>query len=69
MRFFDGADWLEEWDAANYGYSLPLAVEVTLEMDTPSPVDSTRNYSVRQVIPLANARPDQIDAALNGEAQ
>ena len=69
VRFFDGADWLDEWDSADYGNSLPLAVEITLEMDSLSPVDSTRNYTVRQVIPLANARPDQIDAALNGEEQ
>ena len=69
LRFFDGADWLDDWDAANYGYSLPLAVEITLELDAISPVDPSRNYSVRQVIPMANARPDQIESALSGEAQ
>lgn len=69
VRFYDGADWLDEWDSANYGNSLPLAIEITLELDAPSPVDSTHNYSARRVIPLANARPDQIESALNGEAQ
>jgi len=35
LRYFDGAEWLESWDSTLQGDVLPLAVEVTLQMDAP----------------------------------
>lgn len=32
VRYFDGSDWLDNWDSVNQGDLLPLAVEVSLEV-------------------------------------
>ena len=68
-RYHDGAAWVEEWDSTEYGNSLPLAVEITLELEASSLSDESQPYRVRQVIPLAGARLDQIEAAASGEVQ
>lgn len=31
FRYYDGADWLETWDAATQGNAIPVAVEVTCD--------------------------------------
>lgn len=69
LRYHDGTTWLDEWDSSEYGNSLPLAVEVALELAAPSLTDADQPYRMAQVIPLSNARPDQIEAALSGEGQ
>jgi prepilin-type N-terminal cleavage/methylation domain-containing protein len=35
LRYFDGADWLDEWDSTADANSLPLAVEIDLEVAHP----------------------------------
>lgn len=60
LRFFTGLDWVDEWDSTLYGDSLPLAVEVTIEMNAPSPHDPIQPYRATHVIPLPCARPDLI---------
>lgn len=52
VRYFDGYDWLDEWDSELLGDAMPLAVEIVLEFDQPAPTDPSRNYRLRQVIPL-----------------
>jgi general secretion pathway protein J len=32
LRYFDGTDWLDNWDAGTHDNTLPLAIEVTLEL-------------------------------------
>lgn len=68
-RYYDGSGWVEEWDSTTYGNSLPLAVEITLELEAASLSDLSQPYRVVQVIPFACARLDQMDAAATGEAQ
>ena len=68
LRYFDGYAWEEEWDSTARGDSLPLAVEVTLELTAPHPTSADRPYRVVQVSPRACARPDQIAAAAEGGA-
>ncbi len=67
VRYFDGEAWQEEWDSAEYGDSLPVALEVTLELDQRSLRDPEQNYRVIQIIPLPGANLDAINAALTGE--
>jgi prepilin-type N-terminal cleavage/methylation domain-containing protein len=31
-RYFDGLQWIEEWDSTQYGNSLPMAIEISLEL-------------------------------------
>ena len=67
VRYFDGEAWQEEWDSAEYGDSLPVALEVTLELDQRSLRDPEQNYRVIQIIPLPGANLDAINAARTGE--
>ena len=67
IRYFDGETWVEEWDSTELGNSLPLALEVTLELDEPSPRNLEENYRLVQIIPLAGADLDAINAAITGE--
>lgn len=55
VRFFDGADWLEEWDSTVQGGELPLAVELTIELSPPD--DRALPYRLTQVVPIAGAVP------------
>jgi general secretion pathway protein J len=52
VRYFDGYDWLDEWDSELVGNVMPHAVEIVMEFDQPAPIDPSRNYRLRQVIPL-----------------
>ena len=56
LRYYDGAAWQEQWDSAQQGDVLPYAVEITLELDRPSPTDANRYYRLTQILPLACAR-------------
>ena len=65
LRFYDGVSWHEEWDSTQLGDVLPMAVEVTLEIDKPasqtaSPwfTDAQANaYRVVRIFPLPCAKP------------
>jgi prepilin-type N-terminal cleavage/methylation domain-containing protein len=35
LRYFDGTQWLDTWDSSQTGNALPMAVEVTLELERP----------------------------------
>ncbi len=69
LRYFDGTQWYEEWDSTSYNNSLPLAVEVTLELDRPSPTDPEQYYRLVHVIRIPAGRLDLINQALTGEEQ
>lgn len=62
VRYFDGYDWLEEWDSELQGDVMPLAVEIVLEFDQPAPGGPDRNYRLRQVIPLPCGREPELPA-------
>lgn len=62
FRYYDGVSWLNEWDSTLHNDALPLAVEVTIELDEPSPIRPTQNYLVTQVIPLSCASLEAINA-------
>ncbi|HOW69972.1 MAG TPA: type II secretion system protein GspJ [Phycisphaerae bacterium] len=58
LRYFDGANWLEEWDSTAIGDVLPAAIMVQIELEdgvTPS-TEITPNRAMR-IIPLACAKP------------
>lgn len=61
LRYFDGSIWVEEWDSTISDDTLPLAVEVTLELNEPSPMNAEQPYRVTQVIPLPCAVPLDIN--------
>ena len=53
LRYYDGSAWQQTWDSTNAGNVLPLAIEITLELDTPSPTRPDLFYRLTQVVPLA----------------
>ena len=36
LRYYDGLEWLDSWDSSTLEGELPLAIEVTLRVDTPN---------------------------------
>lgn len=53
LRYFDGADWLDNWDSNAVGVVLPAAVEVTLElMDPAASSRDAATYRMSRVLPL-----------------
>jgi prepilin-type N-terminal cleavage/methylation domain-containing protein len=62
LRYFDGVTWQEEWDSTTMGDVLPMAVEMTLDVDVP-PLKAGGQptpYRVIRVIPLACAKPSDV---------
>ena len=53
LRYFDGLDWLDAWDSTTLGDVLPLAVEVTLELEPAGQsADEADGREARQVVLL-----------------
>ncbi len=55
MRYLDGSVWTDEWDSTLNNNALPLAVEITIELDEASPADPDLNYRLTRVVPLSTA--------------
>lgn len=39
IRYYDGYDWLDEWDSGNHEDSLPMAVEVSIRLEASNKKD------------------------------
>lgn len=52
LRYYDGVEWTEEWDSASQSNALPLAVEISIEMDQPGARDPDRPYRMSRFIPI-----------------
>lgn len=58
LRYFDGTLWQDQWDSTTMGDVLPIAVEMTLDIDYPQkPGQPPTPYRIVRVIPLACAKP------------
>lgn len=64
LRYFDGFSWQDEWDSTAVADMLPMAVEVTLELDTPSAthIAAPQPYRVTRILYMACYH----DATLDG---
>ena len=64
LRFFDGFGWQEVWDSTAQGDMLPMAVEVTLELETPAATHTAaaQPYRVTRIFYMACYH----DATLDG---
>jgi type II secretion system protein J len=61
VRYFNGYGWLSDWDSTLRENVLPLAVEVNIALDVPSPADASRPYRVSHVIPISTGRFVQME--------
>jgi len=50
LRYFDGADWRDDWDSGAQDNVLPLAVEVVVELQTDRPTRQGDGYRLSRVI-------------------
>ena len=63
IRYFDGTQWQTDWDSTVMGDVLPLAVQVTLQINDPTATTSSNGTTpvgvreVSRVVPLACAKP------------
>ena len=66
ISFYDGTTWQPEWDSTLLGDTLPVAVEINLEIDrnpaqpqqsAPLSADASQTYRITRVFPLACAKP------------
>jgi prepilin-type N-terminal cleavage/methylation domain-containing protein len=53
VRYFDGTQWLDDWDSTQFGDTVPMALEVSLELIRPQ--DPTRPMSEVGAADQANA--------------
>jgi hypothetical protein len=74
LRYFDGTSWYDGWDSTQVDDSLPLAVQMTLEVqkDPSQPLSRAANplppgqadpdlYRITRVIPMSCGK--QVDAS------
>jgi type II secretion system protein J len=63
LRYYDGTSWQDTWNSDTSTIPLPLAVEVTLQLDRPGPNDKTRSIKYVRVFPLACATTTTTDGS------
>jgi type II secretion system protein J len=67
VRYFDGTTWYDEWDSTANDDSLPLAVQISLELQmdpaqsASQQVAGTNAYRVSRVIQMSCMKPDTGD--------
>ena len=65
-EFFNGEEWIEEWDSTDYDNSLPIAVKVTLAINkTPHQEETPILYYATKIIHMPTALTDlQLDTKM-----
>jgi hypothetical protein len=69
LRYYDGSDWLDEWDSTADSNSLPLAVEVDIEIarhDKRSKEVQKRRLTQSFAIPCKTAETTESETATSG---
>jgi type II secretion system protein J len=49
LRYFDGSEWQDSWDSSTEDDTLPVAVEVTLQLDGDPPSERDSGYRASRV--------------------
>lgn len=64
LKYYDGTDWQDSWDSTTRDNTLPLAVEVTMELVAEDATeDGEDGYVVVRVLPVAcGAKPEEARA-------
>jgi general secretion pathway protein J len=57
VRFFDGETWQTEWDSTLLADTLPVAVEMTIELADRDGGPEAKPYRATQIVPLACGVP------------
>jgi type II secretion system protein J len=59
VTYFDGLDWIENWDSTTQGNVLPLAIAMTLVLET----GRESGYSLSRTLTLPCSAPPETEAA------
>jgi type II secretion system protein J len=65
LRYFDGSLWHEEWDSTQMGDVLPMAVEVSIQIQT-SPDPLAQPYQIYRVFQFAAHKLPEETGGVNG---
>ena len=52
VTYFDGTAWQTDWDSTLVGDMMPMAVEVTLELNIPGAAPSDAGYKMKRVLAI-----------------
>jgi general secretion pathway protein J len=52
IRYYDGSTWVDRWDSTTVDNQLPLAMELNIELDAPSPTDQRKTYRATRIVTL-----------------
>jgi type II secretion system protein J len=67
-QYYDGSEWLQSWDSTAEDNTLPVAVQVTLELQRPTPNGKgTRTFKFTRIIPISCSTA-AFDAQVNPNA-
>lgn len=65
VRYYDGSAWAESWDSAQQSNALPLAVELTVAVNDPTPADAEHVYRLTRLVRLScGLTPEQAAAVV-----
>lgn len=53
IRYFDGTTWQEQWDSTQLNNVLPVAVEMSIELNQPAGRDENSYYRITRLIPMS----------------
>lgn len=71
VQYYDGYEWLDTWDSTQEDNQLPVAVQITLEIDPPAGTTDRNAQTKRYVqvirLPCSNAANDSnVNSSLSG---
>jgi hypothetical protein len=52
MTYFDGAAWQTDWDSTTVADAMPLAVQVTLQLNIPGASPHEPSYTMTRILPI-----------------
>jgi prepilin-type N-terminal cleavage/methylation domain-containing protein len=69
LRYYNGSDWSDSWDSTQtqFDNTIPVAVEVTLQLDRPNNQGQTQSFRYVRVFPLSCSTAE-FDANVNPNA-
>ena len=69
IRYFDGEDWVDEWDMEEEGVGLPSAIELTLTITDANTREKDLTEAVVVYLPMSEPETEEAELAAGGGTQ
>ena len=69
IRYFDGEDWVDEWDMEEEGAGLPSAIELTLTITDANTREKDLTEAVVVYLPMSEPETEEAELAAGGGTQ